>query len=118
MSTQRVISAHFPYLPVHVEVVNQTHQLEALLDTGFDGDIAVPPRLITGRGYPDGYHRWILADTSRVAAPFYAGTLRLGAIGPFDIYVTALGDEPIIGRGLIDRLTITLDHGHQVIAEP
>ena len=34
-----LVSSRFPYLPIHVEVRHGSHDLEALLDTGFDGDV-------------------------------------------------------------------------------
>jgi hypothetical protein len=48
----------------------------------------------------------------------YRGTIRVGPFGPFRALIAAIGDEPIVGRGITDRLRITLDHGSQVIVEP
>lgn len=58
-----------------------------------------------------------LADESRVRAPIYRGTVRVGSLSPFPVDVTALGDVPIVGRGVTDRYTIILDHGRRVILE-
>ena len=41
-------SSRFPYLPVRWQVRQQTYEAEALLDTGFDGGIAVPPNFFEG----------------------------------------------------------------------
>jgi predicted aspartyl protease len=38
---QRVVSSHFPYLPLQLEIRQELHELEALLDTGFDGYVAI-----------------------------------------------------------------------------
>ena len=43
---------------------------------------------------------------------------RVDGLPAFSVAVTALGDEPLVGRGICDRLTITLDHGQQLIVEP
>lgn len=85
--------------------------------TGFDGSVAVPPRLLTSREPPDDYQSWTLADGSNVAAPFYFGTVHLGDVGAFPTAITALGDEPIVGRQVTDRFRLILDHGERVIAE-
>jgi predicted aspartyl protease len=39
-------SAHFPYIPVTVVLNERTESVEALLDTGFDGDVIIPEGLI------------------------------------------------------------------------
>jgi predicted aspartyl protease len=54
--TPRLVSEHFPYLPLRLEVRGRTSAVEALLDTGFDGDVAVPPDLFAN-GEPDDYQR-------------------------------------------------------------
>jgi predicted aspartyl protease len=113
-----IVSTHFPYLPLTVRVRGQSAVIEALLDTGFDGDIVVPQDFVNAGEPPDGYLHWTLADGSQVEAAAYLGTAVLGSYGPFDVVINALGDEPIVGRSFSDRFTITLDHGHQVIVEP
>jgi predicted aspartyl protease len=118
VSTPRLVSNRFPYLPVHLEVRRGVHDVEALLDTGFDGDVSLPPAMISNGGQPDGHQRWILADGSTVLAPYYLGTLRIGTIEVPGILVTAVGDEPLLGRGILTDVTVTLDHGRRVIVEP
>jgi clan AA aspartic protease len=99
-------------------VRGQTEEVQALLDTGFDGFVIVPPDLIADREPPDAQLQYALADGSIVTASVYRGTVQVGSLGPFRVIVTLLGDEPIIGRQLIERFTITLDHGARVIVEP
>jgi hypothetical protein len=53
-----------------------------------------------------------------VLAPYYIGTIRLGPKELPGIMVTAVGDEPLLGRGVITDFTVTLDHGRQVIVDP
>ena len=112
-----VRSSRFPYVPVHLEVRQRVVDADALLDTGFDGHVAVPARLLrNGQAQrPDGYMRWTLADGSVVSAPVYAGRISVGRMGPYPAAVTVLGDEVIIGVRVAARFTITLDHGHEVI---
>jgi predicted aspartyl protease len=92
--------------------------VEALLDTGFDGDIVVPTGFVASRFHADGHLRWTLADGSSVLAAYYVGSVRLGKLGPFPALVTVLGNEALIGRGIVGHLTIVLDHGQRVIVEP
>jgi hypothetical protein len=88
-----------------------------LLDPGFDGDVAVPPGLVTDGRPPDGYSRWTLADGSTVLTPYYVGAIRLGGHGTFPAGVIVLGDEPLIGAGAAKHVTLILDHGRHVIVQ-
>jgi predicted aspartyl protease len=116
--SQALVSSHFPYLPLHLTVGPVTLDVEALLDTGFDGDVAMPANLAVDGTTPAGYMTCRLADGSPVAAPVYRATVEVGSFGPFQIYVIVLGDEPLVGRGVSDRLRITLDHGQRLLVEP
>jgi hypothetical protein len=102
---ERVISTRFPYLPVRLLIGQATHRLEVLLDTGFDGAVAIPPAWIEDAGPPFDYISWTF------------GLVQLGTLPPFSVLVTALGDEPLAGRGVSDRFSITLDHGQRVVVE-
>jgi predicted aspartyl protease len=112
-----VTSERFPYLPIRLSVDQQVIDVEALVDTGFNGDLVMPLDLIGGVT-PSSHLYWALADGSPVRAPVYRGAVQLGSLGTFPILVTALGDEPIIGRGLTDRFRVILDHGRRLIVEP
>lgn len=114
----RLVSRRFPYLPIHLAVHQTGDDLDALLDTGFDGDVAVPYASVADGDPPDGYLSCRLADGSDVLSPFYVGTVKVGAMGSFSIVIVALGDEPLVGRGVSDRFKVTLDHGQQLIVEP
>ena len=114
----RVVSTRFPYLPIQVEVAGQSLTVEALLDTGFDGDLVLPRSLLGSSAPPDGRMDAVLADGSSVETPVYVGQVRLGTARMTNIAVMALGEEPIVGRGISDRFSVTLDHGRQVIVEP
>jgi len=111
------VSERFPYMPIHLESRGGTVDTEALLDTGFDGDVAVPSDLLTA-GQTDGHLRWTLADGSTILAPYYLGEVAVADMGPFPCLITALGDEPLVGRGVAEHFRITLDHGLTVAVEP
>jgi predicted aspartyl protease len=117
MPDARVISTRFPYLPVTVSVRHRTEQAEALLDTGFDGFIAVPPRFVTNGREPESRFTYTLADGTMVTVPVYRGEVTIGSFGPYRTIVTVIGDEVIVGRRLMSRFLVTLDHGDRVIVD-
>ena len=118
MNNGRYISFRFPYLDIRIRVCQRDTDVEALLDTGFDGDVAVPQGLVADGHPPDGHSRWALADGSMILVPYYRCTVQLGGLGPFPATVIALGDEPLVGAGVARHVTIILDHGRRVIVEP
>lgn len=118
MAIARVESDRFPYLPLTLVVVGRAAALQALLDTGFDGDIVVPPSFVRAGPSPDEYTSWELADGSVVATPVYHGIVRVGDLAPVEADIVLLGEEPIVGRGITDHYRVILDHGERVIAEP
>jgi predicted aspartyl protease len=80
MALEPVESDQFPYLPMTLVVANKSIAIDALLDTGFDGDVIVPTTLASELGPPDDYRGWALADDSVVATPTYYGQARFGAV--------------------------------------
>jgi predicted aspartyl protease len=48
-------STRYPYIPLTVVVNKRSETVEALLDTGFDGDIILPEGLLTNGKPPDSY---------------------------------------------------------------
>jgi Predicted aspartyl protease len=112
-------SAHFPYIPVTVVLNKRIETIEALLDTGFDGDLIIPEGLMTNGKPPDSYLRFTLADqVTSVLAPAYLGKVEvaeLGDMGEYPAIISVLGTEPLIGRNFARHFHITLDHGRQVI---
>ena len=118
LNGERLVSSRFPYLPIHVKVGPHELDIEALLDTGFEGYVMLPVGTVGGGQPPDGHVRWTLADGSAVHAPYYFGEVRVGAHGPFAALMTTLGSTPLVGQGIARQLIITLDHGRRVIVEP
>jgi predicted aspartyl protease len=118
MSDGHLVSQRFPYLPVRLDLRLEQADFEALLDTGFDGDMAIPAQLIASKFPPDGHLRWTLADGSSVSAPYYIGSIEIAQVAAFPGVITALGDEAIVGVGVASHLDIILDHGRRVVVEP
>jgi predicted aspartyl protease len=120
--TKTFTSSHFPYLPVAVVLNKRTETVEALLDTGFDGDVIIPEGLMTNGKPPDSYLRFTPADqATSVLAPAYLGRVEvaeLGDTGEYAAIISVLGTEAILGRNLARRFHITLDHGRHVMIRP
>ncbi len=117
MAAGPIISSRFPYLPVHLQFGQNEADVEALLDTGFDGDVVIPTSLMEDID-PDGHISWRLADGTQVTAPYYRGNVSVGGMGPLRVVITALGDEVLIGCGVAANFTITLDHGRELTVAP
>ena len=112
-------SSDFPYLSIRVSIRNWDVLCEALIDTGFSGDLVVPadapPQNI---GDPDHVRIYRVADDRITRAPVFVGELEIPEIPPVpDIAVTALGSKYIIGLGIIERYVVTLERGERVIIE-
>lgn len=112
-----LVSSHFPYLLVHIQVHKQIRDVDALIDTGFDGFVAMPRETLMNGDPPDGYIPCTLADASKIAAPFYRGIVRIGKFPSFAAIILALGDEPLVGRGVTDKFKVIFDYGKKIIVE-
>lgn len=115
--SKKVESLQFPYLPIEVTFKQNKHIIKALLDTGFDGYLVLPPGLITNGEAPDLYESCKLADNSIIRVPIFIGSAKLGSRKLNNITFLIMGDEPIIGREVIKHFKITLDHGRKIVLE-
>jgi predicted aspartyl protease len=118
MNEWRLVSERFPYVSLHLTLGRYSRQLEALIDTGFDGDLIVPADYPTQGLHPVQFLDAVLADRSQISVPTYAGVARIGDIEIAPVLVLKLGDVAIVGTNVIRRFTVTLDHGRRVIVEP
>lgn len=110
-----VLNFPFPYLVLDVQIRSRKERLKAIIDTGFDGDIAIPKGLLTNGDPPQSLLPWELADGSRILAPAYLGKAKLGNLKSVFVVIITLGDEPLVGCGIIKHFAITLDHGRKVV---
>ena len=115
MTNPNAVSSRFPYLPIRVNMGGPTYDGDALLDTGFSGGIMLPSRYLPNYASQSGYVDWVLADHSTVRAPFYRCTVEIGGFQPFRTTVTIMGDEVLVGIGVIRRFYVLLDHGERVV---
>lgn len=111
-----ITSSRFPYLPIKVST-KKDFELEALLDTGYDGGVILPPKLISN-GEVSG---WLvdckLANDLIIEAPAYIGSVRIGNKKLNNITVLIMGDEPIVGLEIMKYFKVIFDHGRKVIVE-
>jgi predicted aspartyl protease len=117
-----LVSHHYPYLPVSLSLPKANTQLqsprgfEALVDTGFTGDLLIPSQWLQSEELPHAYANWTMADGSEVMAPIFTGVLSFPKLsGEIPVSVVSLGEQAIIGRGVIDQFHLTLDHGKRLI---
>jgi len=119
-----VTSAHFPYLTIRVTIRQplarnqQEIQLEALVDTGFDGGVVIPKDAADPSLTPVRYLPWELADDSQILLPAFLADVQIGTLPPVRTIVMPLGDEALLGRHVTNHFGIFLDHGTQITVEP
>jgi clan AA aspartic protease len=91
-------------------------EVEAVVDTGFDGELTLPSRTIRRLGYPHaGSAGGTLADGSEVQFDFHEGqVLWHGAVRP--VAVIAAEGQPLIGMALLrgSRLSVKVLPGSEV----
>jgi hypothetical protein len=126
--SKKLTSTTYPFLPlsIHIRIAHRQHiefNTQALIHTGFSGDIVVPATGELKQSRPDAYATWTMADGSEVMAPIFLGTIRFPELDEdvaemVGVTVTVLGDQALIGQSVLRRYTLTLDHGKQVILEP
>jgi predicted aspartyl protease len=116
------VSSHFPFVAISVGLPDrqntQDFEIEAMVDTGFDGSLILPVSLTSRFGLHDSMTTWRLGDGSLVNAVSYDVDVQFrGLDGAHRVVASLLGDLALIGRGLTDRFLLILDHGRQLTIE-
>lgn len=110
-----VTSRRFPYLEVEFSVRGTRARDFAFLDTGFDGFLIVPFAISAILGTADLVSTWELADGSLTAGADYLGQIEIVGIShPISGQITCLGDEWVLGLGVMKDFEVTFDHGSKV----
>jgi predicted aspartyl protease len=91
--------------------------VEALVDTGFDGGLAVPPGLIPDHARAVGETFCILADGSSLRARSYVGFVSVGSLLPIDAIIMEIPGEALLGRAVTNRYRLSFVYGRQVMLE-
>jgi len=98
----------------------QEQEIEAVIDTGFDGSLTLPPALITALGLPWRRRgRALLADGNESVFEIYEatviwdGTIRRVSVDEVDVV-------PLVGMALLYgyELTVQIVEGGRVILKP
>ena len=109
----------YPSLAIRFVAQGIAGEAFALVDTGFDGHLAVPDSLLPTLPPPSYVRRVRTASGEIVHVPVYLGTVELvDQPGLLDALVIALGDEYLIGLAIMNHFRVTFDHGQRVIVEP
>jgi predicted aspartyl protease len=104
---------------VRFEVGGVSNEALALVDTGFDGFLAVPEAVAASWSQPLHADRVQTASGQVIAVPVFAGRLELtDQPGPFTALLIAIGDEFLLGIAAIRRFKMTFDHGQRILVEP
>src|SRR4051794_14249039 len=121
--TSSTNSPSFPYIRVRVTIKQprvsrqQVIDLDAMIDTGFDGGVVIPRDLLDPTLEPVRYLPWSLADDSEILLPAFAGTVEIGSLPPVATVIMPLGDNSLLGRHVTDNFRVIFDHGQRVIVE-
>ena len=111
--------APYPSIRIRFTIERTERELDALIDTGFDGYLVVPAALVPDLPRPEYRDRVETASGEEVAVPAFPATIELIDVpGAFQGRAIALGSEFLVGLMSINRIRLTLDHGRRVIAEP
>ncbi len=110
-----IVSGSFPYLEVAFAVRGFEGKHLAYLDTGFDGFLIIPSGLASSLGDPDFVSRWELGDNSLTYGADYLGEITVvGLAERMKGQVTCLGDEWMLGLGILNKFKVVFDHGRSI----
>jgi len=83
--------------------------IDAVIDTGFDGWLSLPPALISMLSLPrQGRARTILGDGSRTVFDFYEATVVWDGVTR-RVSVDEADTDPLVGMGLLDGYELTIE---------
>ena len=97
----------------------QAQELDAVIDTGYDGFLTLPPSLVEELGLPYRFRgRAVLANGSEETFNVHGVTVVWDG-QPRDIEVDAVGREPLAGMLLLDShsLYVEVSDGGRVIVQ-
>ena len=97
----------------------QTREVEAVVDTGFNGYLTLPPMLMEDLELPVvGDGEAVLADGSQAAFDVYGVTV-LWDGRPMYVETGAVGVDPLVGMALLEghNLNIDIEDGGRVLIQ-
>ena len=119
MDERSVISNEFPYIPIRTLLNGRETEAEALLDTGFSGEVIIPEDAVPdGIGPPAYFVTYRVADNRIVSSPVFYGDIEIPGLPPIhDVAIGVLANRYIVGVGVMELYRIILERGKQVIVE-
>src|SRR6266436_4308071 len=105
-----VVTPAYPYVEVEFAVgAFRSPIVLAYVDTGFDGYLIIPATQTSLIGPPQFFAPWELGDGSVVQAHEYRGDILIPGLGmSIPARITLMGEEYLLGRGVVDHLRMTL----------
>lgn len=114
-----MIPGRYPSLRVRFLAQGLEGHEWALVDTGFDGHLALPEALLDRLPEPMYVRRVRTASGQVVRVPVYLGSIELvDQPGAIDALIIALGDEYLLGLPVLNLFKVTFDHGQRLTVEP
>ena len=110
MLTGRVSRDLQAWLSVEIlDADGQVHPIEVVLDTGFEGELALPSRIIRQLGLAAAGRRWVeLADGRAETLRRYVGVALWDGQNR-DVEVIETGSDPLVGMALLEGCRVTVD---------
>lgn len=97
----------------------QEQEIDAVIDTGFNGFLTLPPMLVADLGLPVvGDGEAVLADGREASFNVYGITVLWGGL-PRYVETGAVGDEALVGMSMLNRhnLNINMESGGRVLIQ-
>lgn len=107
-------SLSFPFVSVRIELGGRVFEENAILDTGFDGEVVIPQNLVEGL-QADEAARFVFPDGTVVEPEVFNGVVQLADMEPTTAEIVALGTEFIVGIRILRHYEVILDHGRRVV---
>jgi clan AA aspartic protease len=85
------------------------HAIECVVDTGFQGELALPPATVASLGLLPGGRWWAkLADDSHASVPIFSAFI-LWDDHEVEVSVMAMGSRPLLGTELLQGFNLSAD---------
>lgn len=83
--------------------------IDAVIDTGFDGSLSLPPPLVSKLDLPlQGSARTVLGDGSRIVFDFYEATVIWDGLAR-RVSVDEADTDPLVGMGLLAGYELSIE---------
>jgi predicted aspartyl protease len=114
-----VVTPAYPYVGVEFAVgAYRSPTVLAYVDTGFDGYLIIPATQISLLGPAQFFAPWEIGDGTVVEAQEYRGDIQISGLNiSIPARITLIGEEYLLGRGVVDHVRMTFDHGQRLLLE-